>query len=95
MRRSDVTLSLDAAKCTGCGLCVEVCPHAVFILENRRARIQHWQACMECGACRRNCRYGAISVDSGVGCAAALITSALRGGEPCCGGKEGEAGCCG
>jgi ferredoxin len=34
---------------------------------------------MECGACQLNCPTGAIAVDSGVGCAAAMIASALRG----------------
>jgi ferredoxin len=94
MQRSDVTLSLDVAKCTGCGLCVEVCPHAVFTLQDRRAEIGRWQDCMECGACQRNCRFAAIRVDSGVGCAAALINGALTGKAACCGGP-GEGGCCG
>jgi ferredoxin len=30
---------------------------------------------MECGACRRNCPFGAIEVDEGVGCAAAILMS--------------------
>jgi len=34
---------------------------------------------MECGACQINCPSGAIAVDSGVGCAAAMIMAALRG----------------
>ena len=25
-----VTLQLDENKCTGCGMCLEVCPHEVF-----------------------------------------------------------------
>jgi hypothetical protein len=34
---------------------------------------------MECGACQVNCPTDAISVDSGVGCAAAMIRAALTG----------------
>jgi Fe-S-cluster-containing hydrogenase component 2 len=53
--------------------------------------------CIECGACMMNCSFGAIRVNSGVGCAAALINGLIRGGEPqCgCGGNEerGES-CC-
>jgi len=50
-------------------------------------------ACMECGACARNCPTGALSVKAGVGCAAAIIVGALRGTEPTCGcGSEGQAG---
>ena len=30
---SVVTLSLDSTRCNGCGLCLAVCPHAVFRLE--------------------------------------------------------------
>jgi ferredoxin len=41
-------------------------------------------ACMECGACAMNCPTGAISVEAGVGCAAAVIMSALRGDKQVC-----------
>ncbi len=27
-----VTLQLDVARCNGCGMCVAVCPHAVFAI---------------------------------------------------------------
>jgi ferredoxin len=80
------TLKFFADKCTGCGLCVTVCPHAVWELANGKARIVRREACMECGACRLNCDEGAIEVDSGVGCAAAMIIAALTGKEePTCG----------
>ena len=89
-----VTLALDVDRCTGCGMCSVVCPHGVFEV-NGTARILDRDACMECGACALNCPAGAISVDSGVGCAAAVITGMLRGTEPTCdcGGSEGP-GCC-
>jgi ferredoxin len=29
-----VTLELDVDTCNGCGVCVEVCPHEVFIIES-------------------------------------------------------------
>ncbi|GAG39367.1 unnamed protein product [marine sediment metagenome] len=79
-----VTLVLDVEKCTGCGTCIEVCPHDVFALENGKTRIIDRDACMECGACALNCSAQALSVDSGVGCAAAVITGALQGTEPTC-----------
>jgi ferredoxin len=87
------TLELHADRCNGCGLCARVCPHAVFVLEEARARIADRDACMECGACARNCPEAALSVQAGVGCAAAVINSVLRGGEACCG--PGDTPCCG
>lgn len=72
-----VTLKLDKSLCTGCGLCVTVCPHAVFEIADRKARILDIDDCMECGACAMNCQFGAISVKSGVGCAAGIINGML------------------
>ncbi|MFQ6039142.1 MAG: ATP-binding protein, partial [Candidatus Aminicenantales bacterium] len=34
-----VTLTYDPEKCTGCGMCLEVCPHRVFALSEGKARI--------------------------------------------------------
>ena len=79
-----VTLQLDAAKCTGCGMCPTVCPHGVFLVSERKARIADRDACIECGACARNCPAAALSVKAGVGCASAIIHSWLTGEEPSC-----------
>ncbi len=90
------TLRLDENKCTGCGICTDVCPHAVFGIEGRRARIFDLDRCMECGACAVNCPFGAISVDAGVGCAAAVIHGKLHGTEPSCDcGETEDTPCCG
>lgn len=87
-----VTLELDVTRCTGCARCVAVCPHGVFAMGEGLAHIVDRDACMECGACRLNCAFGAIEVESGVGCASALIAAALRGSsDPSCG--QGG-GCC-
>lgn len=86
------TLTLDVEKCTGCGMCAEVCPHGVFEV-GETARITDRDACMECGACARNCPVEAISVDAGVGCATAVIVGALKGTEPTCGCSE-DTSCC-
>lgn len=80
-----VTLNLDAEKCYGCGTCLEVCPHEVFVRDNGRIAIKDRDACMECGACARNCPAEALQVQAGVGCAAAVINSALgRTSSSCC-----------
>jgi len=79
-----VTLELNADKCIGCGMCEIVCPHRVFRIEDKKAVIRDRDACMECGACALNCPVEAISVESGVGCAGAIIRGALTGTEPSC-----------
>jgi ferredoxin len=80
-----VTLKLDEEKCTGCGMCLQVCPHAVLGRHNGKVRIDTRDACMECGACAQNCPVLAIEVRAGVGCAAAIINSALgRQSTSCC-----------
>jgi len=88
-----VTLSLDQNKCNGCRMCAIVCPHDVFTIENRKAVIRNKDFCMECGACEKNCPEGAITVKSGVGCAAGIINGLIRGTEPSCDCSSGST-CC-
>lgn len=78
------TLVLNVETCIGCTRCVQVCPHAVFDMVEKRAHIIDLDDCMECGACALNCPVDALTVDSGVGCAMAMIVGALRGTEPTC-----------
>ena len=79
------TLRLQEEKCSGCGVCLTVCPHDVLIPNNGKVRVQNYDACMECGACSRNCPTGAVTVRSGVGCAAGVINAALgRKKDSCC-----------
>lgn len=91
------SLVLNSDKCTGCGMCVEVCPHAVFLISDKKAQIAEPAACMECGACGKNCPAGAIKVSSGVGCAAAIIAGFIRKTEPTCdcgGPGSNQKSCC-
>jgi len=78
------TLSLNAEKCVGCGLCAVVCPHGVFTVDERKAQIAEKDFCIECGACALNCPTKALEVSPGVGCAAAIIAGWVTGGEPNC-----------
>ncbi|MFW6334680.1 MAG: 4Fe-4S dicluster domain-containing protein [Desulfosalsimonas sp.] len=70
-------MALDQQLCTGCGICTVVCPREVLSMKNGRAEIADRDACMECGAFAVNCPAGALSVQAGVGCAPAVINSAL------------------
>ncbi len=85
------TLKLDREKCIGCGVCLSVCPHGVFTVDNGKAQITDLDGCMECGACAKNCPVDALAVKTGVGCASGIIGGLLNGtGECCC----GDSGCC-
>lgn len=84
------TLAYAPELCAGCGLCTVVCPHGVFAMIGRKAAMVAGERCIECGACARNCPTGAVQVDAGAGCAAAMIHAALTGGPVECG-----SGCCG
>jgi len=70
--------------CIGCEMCWTVCPHNVFANKDGKAEIIKREACIECGACQVNCPTAAIFVDSGAGCAAAMMRAALTGREPSC-----------
>jgi len=89
------TLTYDKDMCTGCGRCTEVCPHGVFEINEKKARVADRDACMECGACVMNCPANALSVSAGTGCAAAIIMSWFTGKEPECGCPDGGGACCG
>ena len=80
-----VTLKLDQSRCTGCGLCTEICPHGVLKMENKKAVITDKNRCMKCGGCAKNCPMNALSVRAGVGCAAAVVRHAFN--------KKGSCSC--
>ena len=86
----DISLCLDVNRCIGCGMCETVCPHGVFAVESKKARILDRETCIECGACARNCPVDALAVASGVGCAEAIINGLRTGKETCCASGE----CC-
>lgn len=91
------TLRLEQEACIGCSMCLTVCPQDVFAMEHgKKVRIIEQDACMECGACMMNCPAGAIWVQSGVGCAQAVLNAMLgRSSEACCTvGKPDGGSCC-
>jgi NAD-dependent dihydropyrimidine dehydrogenase PreA subunit len=79
-----VSLGFNPELCTGCGRCVEVCPHGVFEKIGKAVELRNRDRCIECGACMMNCAFGAIRVQAGVGCAAAVLNGMMRNREPSC-----------
>lgn len=71
----NISLELSELKCIGCGMCEIVCPHQLFIIENKKASVTNKELCIECGACKSNCPVGAIHVTAGTGCAIAVLNT--------------------
>ena len=51
-------------KCTGCGLCVDLCPLDVLRMDEKgeRAVIRYPDDCMTCYTCELRCPVGAVKV---------------------------------
>ena len=56
-----VTTTINEEKCTGCGLCIPVCPKETISLEHGKARITGNES-LNCGHCAAACPEAAISV---------------------------------
>lgn len=88
------TLTIDAEKCAGCGICVNVCPHQILSVKQNKCDVADKDLCMECGACMLNCPFNAIYVEKGVGCFTAIVNGVLTGKEPSCDCSGENGSCC-
>ncbi len=60
-----IRFGVNAESCTGCTLCVKVCPTKAARGERKKA---HWidqETCIRCGLCLEACRFDAIKVATG------------------------------
>lgn len=53
--------AIDVEKCDGCGLCVDICPTALFTLQDRKATVTG-ASCLACGHCEAVCPNEAVAV---------------------------------
>ncbi len=58
---------LDRERCTGCGICVDVCPRNCFSIEGRKAVITGSERCVQCSACIVQCPEDALYFASPLG----------------------------
>ncbi len=56
-----IPVSIDQGKCTGCGLCVDICPDRTLSLDDK-AHVTG-QKCLVCGHCLAVCPAEAISIE--------------------------------
>ncbi len=57
----------DREKCTGCGLCEELCMADAIYSEddgdgNKIPFVKHPDECWHCGSCRQDCPMGAVTI---------------------------------
>lgn len=55
--------TVDVLKCTGCGVCQEVCPfNAIEVDAKENVSVVNEALCKGCGLCVSSCRSGALDV---------------------------------
>ncbi len=58
-----VSVKIDKDLCTGCGVCIEICPYKAIELTDNRAEYILMEQCFSCGHCQAVCPVEAVSMD--------------------------------
>jgi heterodisulfide reductase subunit A len=62
MKAGGVVCSVTARKCSGCGLCEQVCPYQAIALGEQGIAVVNQALCKGCGVCVSSCRSGALDL---------------------------------
>jgi heterodisulfide reductase subunit A len=63
MKSGGAIATVTAGRCTGCGLCEEVCPfHAIEVDAKDQVAVVNEALCKGCGVCASSCRSGAVDI---------------------------------
>lgn len=64
MRAGGAICTVTRGKCTGCGLCEEVCPfYAIEVDATDQVAVVNEALCKGCGVCASSCRSGALDIE--------------------------------
>jgi NADH-quinone oxidoreductase subunit F len=58
-----IKYSINPEKCTGCGMCVKVCPTSATSGEKKKPHTIDNEKCIRCGACIESCKFDAIKIE--------------------------------
>jgi len=53
-------ITVNSEFCTGCRLCIQVCPKGVFTITNGKSEVLNQEVCITCSACYKRCPAKAI-----------------------------------
>jgi NAD-dependent dihydropyrimidine dehydrogenase PreA subunit len=54
---------ISSERCTGCGVCAEVCPGEAVVVQNSKPVFTDMEDCSYCGVCEELCPVGAIELE--------------------------------
>ncbi|MCL1827593.1 MAG: 4Fe-4S binding protein [Candidatus Cloacimonetes bacterium] len=55
-----MAVTVETAKCVGCGVCVDICPVSALALEGDKVKVS--SECIDCGACVDQCPVEALKL---------------------------------
>ena len=62
MKAGGLVCSVIARRCSGCGLCEQVCPYQAIALGDEGIAAVNQALCKGCGVCVSSCRSGALDL---------------------------------